>query len=152
MIRRPPRSTLFPYTTLFRSAQSLALNSGVERDVHHSQWPGCEIEVEPAYRQSCPLDHEKRAVCVVLAVVLVLQSELRIAEGMLFSFAPGHGRQFGSAYLAVQGAEKSVVGFFGQAQPHILKIQRRQLGHERIRRHGKSRPRNRHGLPTAQWA
>src|SRR3712207_7520287 len=25
MIRRPPRSTLFPYTTLFRSASSLAL-------------------------------------------------------------------------------------------------------------------------------
>src|SRR2546430_11526292 len=27
MIRRPPRSTLFPYTTLFRSVQ-----------VHHSSW------------------------------------------------------------------------------------------------------------------
>src|SRR3712207_8970949 len=25
MIRRPPRSTLFPYTTLFRSVQTLAL-------------------------------------------------------------------------------------------------------------------------------
>src|SRR3712207_8904266 len=32
MIRRPPRSTLFPYTTLFRS-QSTALSSGV-RDAH----------------------------------------------------------------------------------------------------------------------
>src|SRR6266480_7931238 len=27
MIRRPPRSTLFPYTTLFRSASSLALDT-----------------------------------------------------------------------------------------------------------------------------
>src|SRR2546422_8505326 len=27
MIRRPPRSTLFPYTTLFRSAGSVALRS-----------------------------------------------------------------------------------------------------------------------------
>src|SRR3712207_7705360 len=26
MIRRPPRSTLFPYTTLFRSVAALALN------------------------------------------------------------------------------------------------------------------------------
>src|SRR5256885_12663110 len=26
MIRRPPRSTLFPYTTLFRSLESLALS------------------------------------------------------------------------------------------------------------------------------
>src|SRR3712207_6939894 len=33
MIRRPPRSTLFPYTTLFRSAQRLAgeLHRGGER-------------------------------------------------------------------------------------------------------------------------
>src|SRR3712207_7066161 len=30
MIRRPPRSTLFPYTTLFRSARALVL----ERDGH----------------------------------------------------------------------------------------------------------------------
>src|SRR3712207_7549096 len=40
MIRRPPRSTLFPYTTLFRSrwvrsARRVALGPGVaEREVH----------------------------------------------------------------------------------------------------------------------
>src|SRR3989442_4466537 len=28
MIRRPPRSTLFPYTTLFRSSNSACLNGG----------------------------------------------------------------------------------------------------------------------------
>src|SRR5258707_3345422 len=28
MIRRPPRSTLFPYTTLFRSTRTTAVNSG----------------------------------------------------------------------------------------------------------------------------
>src|SRR5438876_6925422 len=28
MLRRPPRSTLFPYTTLFRSRQSLCLRPG----------------------------------------------------------------------------------------------------------------------------
>src|SRR2546422_2234843 len=28
MIRRPPRSTLFPYTTLFRSLVSVVLNKG----------------------------------------------------------------------------------------------------------------------------
>src|SRR3712207_8643482 len=31
MIRRPPRSTLFPYTTLFRSRQSAARASGCAR-------------------------------------------------------------------------------------------------------------------------
>src|SRR3989442_9087447 len=29
MIRRPPRSTLFPYTTLFRSSRSLRASCGV---------------------------------------------------------------------------------------------------------------------------
>src|SRR2546422_3498671 len=31
MIRRPPRSTLFPYTTLFRSEFDLALQTGLRR-------------------------------------------------------------------------------------------------------------------------
>src|SRR2546430_9277271 len=31
MIRRPPRSTLFPYTTLFRSARELPLFNGMHR-------------------------------------------------------------------------------------------------------------------------
>src|SRR6266850_5585393 len=34
MIRRPPRSTLFPYTTLFRSAQR-ARRNGEARAAHH---------------------------------------------------------------------------------------------------------------------
>src|SRR5687768_18193280 len=34
MIRRPPRSTLFPYTTLFRSAQSAAF-SGTVTDLEY---------------------------------------------------------------------------------------------------------------------
>src|SRR5690242_21627613 len=42
MIRRPPRSTLFPYTTLFRS--HLAAGRVAERDAH------AEIEVVPALR------------------------------------------------------------------------------------------------------
>src|SRR2546429_5094144 len=33
MIRRPPRSTLFPYTTLFRSAEEKFLGIGVGRFV-----------------------------------------------------------------------------------------------------------------------
>src|SRR5688572_31635739 len=32
MLRRPPRSTLFPYTTLFRSVEELR----VERSLHHA--------------------------------------------------------------------------------------------------------------------
>src|SRR3712207_6892547 len=38
MIRRPPRSTLFPYTTLFRSdVEVVALDDPVEVDAEHVQ-------------------------------------------------------------------------------------------------------------------
>src|SRR5258708_30759676 len=36
MIRRPPRSTLFPYTTLFRSEQNVIPRHSMLR-VHHSE-------------------------------------------------------------------------------------------------------------------
>src|SRR2546429_8374339 len=34
MIRRPPRSTLFPYTTLFRSRSRRRRSTGMERSAH----------------------------------------------------------------------------------------------------------------------
>src|SRR5260370_25367016 len=37
MIRRPPRSTLFPYTTLFRSLRRLVPGLPAARAVHHLQ-------------------------------------------------------------------------------------------------------------------
>src|SRR2546425_12293415 len=44
MIRRPPRSTLFPYTTLFRSVSDLLVASGTDRlltmDLHAPQIQG----------------------------------------------------------------------------------------------------------------
>src|SRR3712207_5769935 len=51
MIRRPPRSTLFPYTTLFRSV-ALVLwprrrGSGAARDQHAVSLPG-EVTLEAA--------------------------------------------------------------------------------------------------------
>src|SRR3989441_8185030 len=48
MIRRPPRSTLFPYTTLFRSAAArpallrVALPWALTRSVHDPSLPACE--------------------------------------------------------------------------------------------------------------
>src|SRR3712207_6920769 len=35
MIRRPPRSTLFPYTTLFRSWEAYAARAKVQHDLGH---------------------------------------------------------------------------------------------------------------------
>src|SRR5260221_9530151 len=45
MIRRPPRSTLFPYTTLFRSDRRRRLHRGPERQLFKDQAGG------PACRQ-----------------------------------------------------------------------------------------------------
>src|SRR5205809_3538785 len=43
MIRRPPRSTLFPYTTLFRSTYSVA-DIGMYGYVHVADEAGLELE------------------------------------------------------------------------------------------------------------
>src|SRR5260370_5730243 len=44
MIRRPPRSTLFPYTTLFRSLEDLAVNAArfariTQPRTRQGKWP-----------------------------------------------------------------------------------------------------------------
>src|SRR5438034_6559409 len=46
MIRRPPRSTLFPYTTLFRSQDALA--GGQERALEAAQRIAGQRRVRPA--------------------------------------------------------------------------------------------------------
>src|SRR3712207_8514967 len=51
MIRRPPRSTLFPYTTLFRSnrkdcAGSCAPTLGRRCRRPCDRWPGCRVDDE----------------------------------------------------------------------------------------------------------
>src|SRR5262249_58062173 len=38
MIRRPPRSTLFPYTTLFRSKSKASV--GWQNQIHYLRWGG----------------------------------------------------------------------------------------------------------------
>src|SRR2546426_6977237 len=43
MIRRPPRSTLFPYTTLFRSAHRPARLRHVRRGLHDRCAPSLEL-------------------------------------------------------------------------------------------------------------
>src|SRR5256885_12494711 len=44
MIRLPPRSTLFPYTTLFRSGRALDVHGDTERGHQASAGPVQEVE------------------------------------------------------------------------------------------------------------
>src|SRR3712207_7305094 len=54
MIRRPPRSTLFPYTTLFRSQASRSSTT-------KPRW--CQVEGRPSERgAACPASKRKSAV------------------------------------------------------------------------------------------
>src|SRR2546430_11970893 len=48
MIRRPPRSTLFPYTTLFRSSNGFSFDSTLSRR-------GSRTAIMPLYPNSSPL-------------------------------------------------------------------------------------------------
>src|SRR2546426_6499923 len=62
MIRRPPRSTLFPYTTLFRSTYTTLFRSirraedGAGRRKHHPPDAGCDHGVEQVDRKSTRLN------------------------------------------------------------------------------------------------
>src|SRR2546430_10028484 len=64
MIRRPPRSTLFPYTTLFRSGAHLfwlhAGNSSVSRSLH------CGRGGERSEEHTSELQSQSNLVCRLL--------------------------------------------------------------------------------------
>src|SRR2546428_7467906 len=63
MIRRPPRSTLFPYTTLFRSLQLLRLVVALRRGSRHRRdlAPGCLAGVGPESRGRVRGDRRRRS-------------------------------------------------------------------------------------------
>src|SRR2546430_7630021 len=56
MIRRPPRSTLFPYTTLFRSEQTLDERLGVVLVVDGEVGPEAELRRQLQDRKSTRLN------------------------------------------------------------------------------------------------
>src|SRR2546430_11521006 len=51
MIRRPPRSTLFSYTTLFRSQNQSRVSCRADRTRHCERRPGAEPRSAPAKRE-----------------------------------------------------------------------------------------------------
>src|SRR2546430_11625262 len=61
MIRRPPRSTLFPYTTLFRSCSSVLVlrYSYEDRDEPQNRWPQPDPD-PPAIDGAAQARHRER--------------------------------------------------------------------------------------------
>src|SRR5260370_27385346 len=58
MIRRPPRSTLFPYTTLFRSRR-LRLKLIIELDAVHGMRPAVDLEQQRVFLARDPRRSEE---------------------------------------------------------------------------------------------
>src|SRR3712207_9192291 len=75
MIRRPPRSTLFPYTTLFRSMVDLALS-----DVQYFRaWSG-ELPPDKAEARQDPLENSMCQYVVNDEMPLVVEDFLATEE------------------------------------------------------------------------
>src|SRR3712207_8544755 len=70
MIRRPPRSTLFPYTTLFRSGPELEVVAGLHR----------VAERQPDHHDRRPLDATEQPIDVALAALPDVRSEEHTSE------------------------------------------------------------------------
>src|SRR2546427_6988246 len=70
MIRRPPRSTLFPYTTLFRSKCSAGTCSGVERPgsvlCDGSSWDIFFLNENRSEEHTSELQSQSNLVCRLL--------------------------------------------------------------------------------------
>src|SRR5260370_13215490 len=65
MIRRPPRSTLFPYTTLFRSSRSAASRICRSRSVASSS-PTCAMAAPRSEEHTSELQSHLNIVCRLL--------------------------------------------------------------------------------------
>src|SRR5437773_9717175 len=68
MIRHPPRSTLFPYTTLFRSPAQLRLHAlrGYCRDYFHLDLSGAAFSLERSEEHTSELQSHHDLVCRLL--------------------------------------------------------------------------------------
>src|SRR2546430_9423166 len=63
MIRRPPRSTLFPYTTLFRSANGAGWLQCPRRS---GSWPGFRFSAARSEEHTSELQSQSNLVCRLL--------------------------------------------------------------------------------------
>src|SRR2546427_9173505 len=96
MIRRPPRSTLFPYTTLFRSGGAAGVGGAEHRIRGEQRTEQHQVghEVDPH------AEHLHAALLVAVVVLVVVLVRLRVA-GQLGAGQQVHARtSFSLARLA----------------------------------------------------
>src|SRR5690348_17420120 len=77
MLPRPPRSTLFPYTTLFRSSVALAFESLTP--VQHGLYPAFIIQGQPNYLRET-FAPPSSSFCLSLVASSLARSEEHTSE------------------------------------------------------------------------
>src|SRR2546426_9196396 len=85
MIRRPPRSTLFPYTTLFRSLDEREEIVGRHRDGDGSELrllgePDGRLHYAPVRRRSEEHTSELQSPCNLVCRLLLEKKKIQIAR------------------------------------------------------------------------
>src|SRR5689334_23121722 len=80
MIRRPPRSTLFPYTTLFRSVSQLLNNNGATHSVCRFDGTGITC-VSRGRTRNIQGDGSVEFVLWLIAVILVIAGIVALLRG-----------------------------------------------------------------------
>src|SRR5258706_8466833 len=80
MIRRPPRSTLFPYTTLFRSHRGEAVHREDRGHVERHRFHEVEREAFPVRERPLVQGALQDAVRVVLELAVLLPRHARSEE------------------------------------------------------------------------
>src|SRR3989475_12084832 len=88
MIRRPPRSTLFPYTTLFRSVNGTFGRGTVGVDLNAI--PAAAIERIEVLRDGAAAQYGSDAIAGVINIVLKRQTE-RLEASSTVGTTPGGG-------------------------------------------------------------
>src|SRR2546426_8277103 len=86
MIRRPPRSTLFPYTTLFRSADAEArplLEPAPDRDRHVQLGGGLNVHEADADARSEEHTSELQSPCNLVCRLLLEKKKKKNIDTMM---------------------------------------------------------------------
>src|SRR2546423_6646062 len=89
MIRRPPRSTLFPYTTLFRSASRSARSPG--RQTRAAQTRSSGSTIRPAISRSEEHTSELQSLAYLVCRLLLEKKKItgqRIYESLFVHLRP----------------------------------------------------------------
>src|SRR5256885_3263487 len=102
MIRRPPRSTLFPYTTLFRSDSAWCGDSDVVMNRRSAMWLGCYsrcLDVAERDRKSTRLNSSHLVISYAVFCLKKKTTYHRRYGPIIVSLAEHTGRETLCGYI-----------------------------------------------------